>query len=117
MSSDPNCIFCKISKKEIPSKIVFEDDQVTAFKDVNPEAPVHILIVPKRHIPDIHSMNEGDQPLVGHLFFCAKMIAVQLGLDARGYRMVINNGAGAGQSVFHLHLHLLSGRRFAWPPG
>jgi len=117
MNRDPNCIFCKIIEKKIPSKIVFEDDLITAFEDVHPQAPVHILVVPKKHIPDIHRMADGDRELVGHLFFCAKIIAGQLGLDARGYRMVINNGEGAGQSVFHIHLHILSGRRFTWPPG
>jgi histidine triad (HIT) family protein len=117
MSSNPNCIFCKIIEKKIPSKIVFEDDSVIAFEDVNPQAPVHLLVVPKRHIPEVHSMSETDRELVGHLFFTAKKIADEKGLDARGYRMVINNGAGAGQTVFHIHLHILSGRHFSWPPG
>jgi histidine triad (HIT) family protein len=117
MSLDPNCIFCKIVDKKVPSKIIFEDETVIAFEDVNPQAPVHTLVVPKRHIPEIHSMTEGDRELVGHLFFTAKKIADEKGLDAKGYRMVINNGAGAGQTVFHIHLHLLSGRHFHWPPG
>jgi histidine triad (HIT) family protein len=117
MSLDPNCIFCRIIEKKIPSKIVYEDALAAAFEDVNPQAPVHTLIVPKQHIPDIHSMAEGDKELVGHLFLVAKKIAADRGLETRGYRMVINNGAGAGQSVFHIHLHLLSGRRFSWPPG
>jgi histidine triad (HIT) family protein len=111
------CIFCKIIEKKIPSKILYEDALVTAFEDVNPQAPVHILIVPKKHIPDIHSIVEVDKELIGHLFVIASKIAAQNGLDKAGYRMVINNGAGAGQTVFHLHLHLLSGRRFTWPPG
>jgi histidine triad (HIT) family protein len=117
VSINPNCIFCKIIEKKIPSKIVFEDDTVIAFEDVKPQAPLHLLVVPKRHIPEIHSMTEADRELVGHLFFTAKKIADEKGLDAKGYRMVINNGAGAGQTVFHLHLHILSGRRFSWPPG
>lgn len=117
MSNNPSCIFCKIIEKKIPSKIVFEDDTVIAFEDVNPQAPVHLLVVPKRHIAEIHSMTEADRELVGHLFFTAKKIADEKGLDAKGYRMVINNGAGAGQTVFHIHLHILSGRRFIWPPG
>ena len=117
MSRDPNCIFCKIIDKKIPSKIVYEDDTVIAFEDVNPQAPSHMLVVPKRHIPEIHSMTESDRELVGHLFFTAKKIADQKSLDAKGYRLVINNGAGAGQTVFHIHLHILSGRRFTWPPG
>ena len=109
MSQDPNCIFCKIIAKKIPSKIGYEDDLVTAFEDVNPQAPVHTLVVPKKHIPEIHSMTEKDKELVGHLFFTAKKIAEDKGMDSKGYRMVINNGAGAGQTVFHLHWHVLSG--------
>lgn len=117
MRSDPNCIFCKIIEKKIPSKIVYEDESVAAFEDANPQAPVHLLIVPKKHFPDIHSMNDADRELIGHLFLTAKKIADDKGLDGKGYRLVINNGAGAGQTVFHLHLHILSGRRFIWPPG
>lgn len=117
MSVNPSCIFCKIIEKKIPSKIVFEDDTVIAFEDVNPQAPVHLLVVPKRHIAEIHSMTESDRELVGHLFFTAKKIADEKVLDTKGYRLVINNGAGAGQTVFHIHLHILSGRRFSWPPG
>ncbi len=117
MNRDPNCIFCKIVDKKVPSKIVFEDETVIAFEDVKPQAPVHMLVVPKRHIPEIHSMTETDRELVGHLFFTAKKLANEKGLDTKGYRLVINNGAGAGQTVFHVHLHLLSGRHFNWPPG
>jgi histidine triad (HIT) family protein len=117
MSLDPNCIFCKIVTKKIPSKIVHEDELVVAFEDVNPQAPIHILIVPKKHIADIHSTDMSDRDLIGHLFFVAKTIASTKRLDTGGYRMVINNGRDAGQTVFHIHLHLLSGRRFAWPPG
>ncbi len=112
-----NCIFCKIIARKVPSKIVYEDSLVIAFEDVNPQAPVHTLVVPKKHLPEIHSMTESDRELVGHLFFTAKKIAENRGLEAKGYRMVINNGAGAGQTVFHVHLHLLSGRHFSWPPG
>jgi histidine triad (HIT) family protein len=117
VSLDPNCIFCKIIEKKIPSRIVYEDQHVIAFEDVNPQAPAHILVVPKKHIPEIHSMTEGDKDLIGHLFLTAKKVADQKGLDAKGYRMVINNGSGAGQTVFHIHLHILSGRHFSWPPG
>jgi histidine triad (HIT) family protein len=117
VSADPNCIFCKIIEKKIPAKIIYEDDSVIAFEDVNPQAPVHALVVPKKHIPDIHSMTEADRELIGHLFFAARKIGADKGLDAKGYRMVINNGPGAGQTVFHIHLHILSGRRFSWPPG
>jgi histidine triad (HIT) family protein len=117
VSLEPNCIFCKIIEKKIPSKTVYEDDLVTAFEDVNPQAPVHLLVVPKKHIPEIHSMTEVDRDLIGHLFLTAKKIADDVGLDSKGYRLVINNGVGAGQTVFHIHLHILSGRRFSWPPG
>ncbi len=111
------CIFCGIVEKKVPSKVLYEDALSIAFEDVNPQAPVHILIVPKKHIPDIHSIAEADKELIGHLFLVASKIAAQKNLDKAGYRMVINNGAGAGQTVFHIHLHLLSGRRFGWPPG
>jgi histidine triad (HIT) family protein len=112
-----SCIFCKIIEKKIPSRIVYEDQHVFAFEDVNPQAPVHILVVPKKHIADIQSIAETDRELVGHLFLAAAKIATDKGLAEKGYRTVINNGAGAGQTVFHIHLHILSGRRFAWPPG
>jgi len=112
-----NCIFCKIIEKKIPSKIVYEDQHVFAFEDVNPQAPVHLLVVPKKHLPDIQSMAETDRELVGHLFLAAAKIATEKGLVEKGYRTVINNGVGAGQTVFHIHLHVLSGRRFSWPPG
>ena len=105
------------SKKRYPAKIVYEDDLATAFEDVNPQAPVHILIVPKKHIPEIHSMTADDKDIVGHLFLTAQKIADEKGLHEKGYRMVINNGAGVGQTVFHIHLHILSGRKFSWPPG
>ena len=117
MSPDTNCLFCKIIEKKIPAKIVHEDDFSLAFEDVNPQAPTHTLIVPKKHIQDIHSVTVADRELIGHLFFVAKSIASQKGLEKNGYRMVINNGREAGQTVFHVHLHLLSGRAFAWPPG
>ncbi|MDA8100860.1 MAG: histidine triad nucleotide-binding protein [Nitrospiraceae bacterium] len=116
MNRDANCIFCKIIDKKIPSKIVHEDDVAIAFEDVNPQAPVHLLIVPKKHMPEIHSITVADREIIGHLFFVARSIAAQKKLD-HGYRMVINNGRDAGQTVFHVHLHLLSGRAFHWPPG
>jgi histidine triad (HIT) family protein len=117
MSSAPNCLFCQIIEKKIDATIVHEDEHAIAFEDINPQAPVHTLIVPKKHIADIHSLVVTDRELIGHLFFIAKTIASKRGLDQGGYRMVINNGHGAGQSVFHIHLHLLSGRKFKWPPG
>lgn len=117
MKHDPNCIFCKIVEKKIPATIAYEDELSIAFEDLNPQAPVHTLIVPKKHIEDIHSISAEDRELVGHLFFAARTIAADKGLEKAGYRMVINNGRDAGQTVFHIHLHLLSGRPFAWPPG
>lgn len=117
MIHDPNCLFCKIVGRKIPAKLVHSDDMVVAFEDINPQAPTHILIVPTKHISDIQSMTEGDRELVGHLFFVAQTIAGTHGFDKSGYRLVINNGRDAGQAVFHIHLHLLSGRAFAWPPG
>jgi histidine triad (HIT) family protein len=114
---DPLCIFCKIVSKKIPAKIIHEDVLCLAFEDLNPQAPFHALIVPKKHIPDIHSMVSSDRELFGHLFFIARTIAESYKLDTNGYRLVLNNGSGAGQTVFHIHLHLLSGRIFSWPPG
>jgi histidine triad (HIT) family protein len=114
---EQSCIFCRIIEKKTPAKIIFEDNRVIAFEDAHPQAPIHILIIPRKHIIDIHSTTAADRELIGHLFFIAKTIACRNGLESNGYRMVINNGSGAGQSVFHIHLHLLSGRKFAWPPG
>ena len=109
-------IFRKIINKEIPADIVYEDDQCLAFKDVNPQAPVHILIIPKQTIAKISDATLEDQTLLGHLLVKAGEIAEQLNVkDA--FRLVINNGGNAGQTVFHLHIHLLAGRPFSWPPG
>ncbi len=113
MSAD--CLFCKIAKKEIPSKIVYEDKVCVAFRDVHPQAPTHVLIVPLKHLEKIADIGADDRELVGHLHSAARTIAQKEGL--KDFRLVINNGAGAGQSVWHLHLHLLGGRPFAWPPG
>ena len=111
----PDCLFCKIIKKEIPSKLAFEDENVYAFHDINPQAPTHLLIVPKKHLAGVVELGEGDKGLAGALILQAKRLAESLKL--KSYRLVFNSGAEAGQSVFHLHLHLLSGRRFHWPPG
>ncbi len=117
MSADQGCLFCKITAKQIPAKTVYEDQLAVAFEDINPQAPVHILVVPRKHIPDISSMTDADRELVGHLFWVAAKLASEKGLTGGGYRMVINNGREAGQTVFHIHLHLLGGRVFGWPPG
>ena len=111
-------IFSKIIKGEIPAKIVFESDRVLAFHDVNPQAPVHILVIPKKPISDIASAGVEDRELLGELLLTAGDIAREQGLPEKGgFRLVVNNGAGAGQTVFHLHVHLLGGRGFNWPPG
>ena len=111
-----DCLFCKIVEGEIPSQEVYEDDRIYAFEDINPVASVHILIIPKRHISTIDEVEESDKDLLGHMIFTAKNLVKEKGV-AGGYRLVMNNGVSAGQSVFHLHLHLLAGRQFGWPPG
>ena len=110
-------IFEKIAAREIPARIAFEDDDVIAFHDVNPQAPVHLLIVPKRVISRLAETNESDQALLGRLLLTAAKVARDLGVSESGYRVVINSGPDAGESVPHLHLHLLGKRALAWPPG
>jgi histidine triad (HIT) family protein len=110
-------IFSKIIAREIPADIVYEDDDVLAFKDVNPQAPVHVLVIPKREIPTVNDLAPDDAELVGRLILAARKIAHDMGVAEEGYRTVINCNAGAGQSVYHLHLHLLGGRPMGWPPG
>jgi len=112
-----DCLFCKIIGGEIPADIVFQSDAAIAFRDINPQAPTHILIIPRRHISTINDVTDDDAPLVGSLFAAAREIAAQEGLADDGYRVVMNCGEGAGQSVFHIHLHLLGGRALNWPPG
>ena len=114
MSAD--CLFCKIAAKQIPSKVVYEDDEVFAFEDIGPQAPTHVLIIPRRHIASLEEATPEDQAVLGKLQLIAAQLARKLNLR-EGYRTVVNNGSGAGQSVFHLHLHLLGGRPFRWPPG
>lgn len=111
-----DCIFCKIANKEISSSILYEDQEVVAFEDINPQAPVHIIVIPRKHIPRISELEEGDVSLMGKVIMVAKKIANQKQIED-GYRLVFNNNPGAGQSVFHIHLHLLGGRKFNWPPG
>jgi len=110
-------IFSKILRKEIPAELVHEDEHCIAFHDINPQAPVHILIIPRKAFANIDAMADEDAPLVGHLFTVARDLARAKGLDASGYRCVINNGTDAGQTVYHLHVHLLAGRSLKWPPG
>jgi histidine triad (HIT) family protein len=114
MSAD--CLFCKIVRKEIPSKMVCEDADVFAFEDINPQAPTHVLVCPKRHFASLDEATAEDQNVVGKIQLIAAKIARERNLLG-GYRTVINTGRGAGQTVFHLHVHLLGGRPFAWPPG
>ena len=112
-----DCLFCKIIEGEIPCDKVFEDDEVLAFRDVNPQAPSHILIIPKKHIATVNDFETGDQALAGRIMLVAKQIAAEEGIDEQGYRLVMNCNEGAGQAVFHIHMHLLGGRRLSWPPG
>jgi histidine triad (HIT) family protein len=112
-----NCLFCKIIAGDIPGAIVHEGEHVIAFRDINPQAPLHVLIVPRRHIRTINDLQPEDDQLVGSLFRTAAMLAKQHGYAERGYRTVFNCNAEAGQTVFHIHLHLLAGRGMHWPPG
>ena len=112
----PSTLFEKIINKEIPSEILFEDDISFVIKDINPQAPTHLLIIPKKVIPKLSDSTQEDQEILGHLMLVAGKVAEDLGLDET-FRLVVNNGAKAGQSVFHLHIHLLSGRSLNWPPG
>jgi histidine triad (HIT) family protein len=113
---DPECLFCRIVAEEIPSDRVYEDDDVIAFRDIAPRAPTHVLVVPRRHIADAHALTDDDGPLLAALFAALRRVADEAGL-ARGYRVVTNVGPESGQTVFHLHLHLLGGRPMTWPPG
>ncbi len=114
---DPDCIFCKIAAGEIPADVVHQDDLVVAFRDVNPKAPTHVLIIPRRHIASAAELSGTDSEMLGRFFTVAAQVARDAGVAERGYRLVTNVGAGAGQSVHHLHFHLLGGRSLSWPPG
>jgi len=112
-----NCLFCKIIDRRAPAKILYEDERAVAIQDIHPQAPVHLLVLPRKHLPSLQEAAEEDESLLGHLFTLAARLARERGLDSKGYRAVINNGTWAGQSVFHLHVHLMGGRIFRWPPG
>ena len=114
--TSPDTIFSKIIRREIPADIIYEDDLCLAFRDITPQAPVHILVIPKKPIPQLELAESEDHALLGHLLLTVKRIAVQVGLT-NGYRVVINNGVDGGQTVNHLHLHILGGRQLGWPPG
>lgn len=104
------CIFCKIVNKEIPAKVVYEDDKVMAFHDINPQAPIHILIIPKEHIPTVNDLEENHKELIGHIFLVAKKIAKELGFDEKGYRILVNCNSDGGQEIYHIHFHLFAGK-------
>ena len=112
-----DCLFCRLIAGEIPAAIVYQNDHVVAFKDITPQAPTHVLVVPRRHIGTLNDLIPGDDALVGEMVRAAAGIAKEAGHDDRGYRTVLNCNADAGQTVFHLHLHLLGGRKMGWPPG
>ena len=113
----PDCLFCRIAAGEIPSTIVYEDAQMVAFKDITPQAPTHILVIPRRHISTLNDLTADDDGLVGEMTRRAAAIAKEQGLAERGYRVLFNCNADAGQTVFHIHMHLVGGRRLGWPPG
>ena len=117
MSSNPQCLFCRIVDGEIPARKIYESDDVIAFHDITPQAPTHILVIPRKHIPSLDDMTAADVAVIGTTILRATEIARELHLEDDGYRVVVNNGPGAGQTVFHIHVHLLGGRQFGWPPG
>jgi histidine triad (HIT) family protein len=115
--SEQDCLFCKILNGDIPADLVYESDSAIAFRDISPQAPTHVLVIPRKHIATINDLGEDDQEIVGSLYLAAKDIARAEGLSDEGYRAVMNCNKGAGQSVFHIHLHVLGGRALSWPPG
>lgn len=112
-----DCLFCKMLTGKIKPDVVYENDSIMAFRDINPQAPVHVLIIPKKHIATLNDLPDTDALLAGELFIAAKKVAALTGIAESGYRMVMNCNADAGQSVFHIHLHVLGGRHMQWPPG
>lgn len=112
-----DCIFCKIVNKQVPSELVYEDDYVCAFKDINPVAPIHVLIVPKDHLQSLNEIEQNHKELIGHVFLVSKILAREFGISESGYRIVVNCGKDGGQTVNHIHFHLMGGRKFSWPAG
>jgi histidine triad (HIT) family protein len=112
-----DCLFCKVVEGKVPAKIVYQDESAVAIEDINPQSPVHLLVLPRKHLPSLKEAGAEDEALLGHLLLVAAQLARERGLESKGYRTVINNGVWAGQSVFHLHVHVLGGRAFHWPPG
>ena len=113
----PACLFCQIVNGQTSGRIVYEDDSVVGFEDIRPKAPIHLLLVPRKHIPTLLDLEPGDEMVIGHIFLLSARLARERGLMESGYRVVVNCGPGAGQSVYHIHFHLLGGRPLAWPPG
>ena len=116
MAND-KCLFCRIASGEIPAKKVYEDNDVVAFQDINPQAPTHVLVIPRKHIPSLDDLSESDAAILGTTMVRLAQIARDTHVNADGYRVVVNKGEAAGQTVFHIHFHLLGGRNFGWPPG
>jgi histidine triad (HIT) family protein len=112
-----DCLFCKICSKKLPARIIYEDERALAFEDINPQAPMHTLIIPKKHISTTLDLTKDDNDLIGHLYQVANRIAREKGIAERGFRLVMNTNSEAGQSVYHVHLHVLGGRTMHWPPG
>jgi histidine triad (HIT) family protein len=112
-----DCLFCKIVNKKIPSELIFEDERIVAFNDINPQAPIHILIIPKEHFASLNDVPEEKADILGHILARARQIAQNIGIQESGYRIVLNTERDSGQEVYHIHFHLLGGRRMTWPPG
>jgi histidine triad (HIT) family protein len=112
-----DCLFCRISNGQIPAKIVYQDDKAMAFEDIHPEAPIHVIIIPKKHIPTALDITDEDQDIMGYLYLVAKKIAINKSLTKDGFRLVVNCGKSGGQEILHIHIHMLGGRLFSWPPG
>jgi histidine triad (HIT) family protein len=115
--AEENCLFCRLINGEVAADVLYQDSRAVAIRDINPQAPVHALVIPKEHVESLDDIGQRDEALMGHLMRVASRVANEQGLAESGYRTVVNNGAGAGQSVFHLHVHVLGGRGLAWPPG
>jgi histidine triad (HIT) family protein len=112
-----DCIFCKIANKEIPAEIIYEDEDLLAFKDINPVAPAHILLIPKKHVSTLFDLTDENAEIIGRIVLLSKKLAIELGLEEKGFRLVSNCKENGGQTVYHIHFHLLGGRAFTWPPG
>ena len=112
-----DCTFCRIIAKQMPGEFIYEDDEIVAFKDINPQAPVHFLVVPRKHISSILDIQPEDTDLLGELLLVAKNLALETGLSEKGFRLVVNTGHNAGQNIYHIHVHVMGGRQMTWPPG